>query len=106
MPYLHSEAVVEEKLVIRFFYEVWTANCEYDLAVVVVGVDNVWRSAALGILVGDALDEPVRVEMVATGWGELGVADIKFVDGEDDTTDAWNMFEFFYGRGWKCDAVV
>ena len=51
-----------------------------------VAVDQVQRRMALGLLVGDALDDPVRVEPVLAQGLPLRVSEVRFVDGEDYAT--------------------
>ena len=58
-----------------------------------VAVDQVQRRMALGLLVGDALDDPVRVEPVLAQGLPLRVSEVRFVDGEDYATDTWNKVE-------------
>ena len=58
-----------------------------------VAVDQVQRRMALGLLVGDALDDPVWVEPVLAQGLPLRVSEVRFVDGEDYATDTWNKVE-------------
>lgn len=104
--HLHTEAVVEEELVVALLDEVEAADGEDDLAVVVVGVDEVGRGAAMGLLVGDAFDDPVGVEAVASVWGELRVAEIGLVDGEDEAADVGDGGELVVGGAGPGGAVV
>lgn len=72
----------------------------------VVGVDEVGRGVAEGLLVGEAFDDPLRVEAVAAGGGELGAAEVVFVDGEDEAAEAGYGFEFGGGGGRPGGTVV
>ena len=58
-----------------------------------VVVDQIQRRMALGLLVGDALDDPVRVKPVLAQGLPLRVSEVRFVDGEDYATDTWNKVE-------------
>ena len=58
-----------------------------------VAVDQVRQRVALGLLVGDALDDPVRVELVPARGLPLRVSEVRFVDGEDYVTDTWDGVE-------------
>ncbi|KAL0925804.1 hypothetical protein M5K25_004174 [Dendrobium thyrsiflorum] len=80
-------------LVIALADEVETTDSENDLSVIVIGVDEVGRASALGLVVVDALDEPARVQVIAARRGEAGVGDIVLVDGEDDSAYAGYWFE-------------
>lgn len=74
-----------------------SAYGESDLAVVAVGVDEVRRASAVGLVVGDAFDEPARVHPVPAGRGEARAGKIGLVDGEDDAADAGDGFKVFTG---------
>ena len=45
---------------------------------------------ALGLLVGDALDDLVWVEPVPAQGLLLRVLEVRFIDGEDYATDTWD----------------
>lgn len=62
---------------------------------VVVEVDKVGRRATLGLRVGQALDYPVRVELVAA-----------VRDGKDDPADAQHWLELVRCGRRPCGAVV
>ena len=58
-----------------------------------VAVDQVQRRMALGLLVGDALDDLVRVEHVPARRLPLRVSKVRFIDNEDYVTDTWDGVE-------------
>ena len=58
-----------------------------------VTVDQVRQHVALGLLVGDALDDPVRVEPVPARRLPLRVSKVRFIDSEDYVTDTWDAVE-------------
>lgn len=91
--HLHTQLVVQKKFVVALFGEIKAADGEDDLAAFAVAVNEVRWRMTMGLLVGDALDDPVRVESVAAGGGELGVAEVRFVDGEDEAADAGHRLE-------------
>lgn len=106
--HLLPELVIHEELVVTLLRQVEAAHGQHDLAVVVVGVDEVGRRVALGVLVGGAFDDPVGVEVVAGGGG-LGVGwvvEVGFVDGEDEAAEAGDGFELVGGGGGPGGAVV
>ena len=45
---------------------------------------------ALGLLVGDALDDPVRVEPIPALGLAIRVSEVRFVDSKDYATDTWD----------------
>lgn len=104
--HLHSQSIVQQKLVVALLDEVKASYGEYDLAVLVVRVDDVWGSAAEGLLVRDSFDDPVGVEPVALGRGKLGVPKIWFVNREYDAADTWDWLELFGGGSGPGGAVV
>lgn len=65
---------------------------------VVVRVDEVGRASAVGLVVADALDEPARIQAVATERGEARVGEVGLVDAEDGAADAGYGFEVVGGR--------
>lgn len=95
--HLLSQVIVQKKLVVTLFGKIKAADGEHDLAVVVVAINEVRGRVTKGLLVGEALDNPVRVESVAAGGGELGVAEIRLVDGEDEAADAGHALELLRG---------
>lgn len=98
--HLHSEPIVEENLVVVLVDEIEAANSEDDLAVVSIGVDDVRRASAVGLVIGNALDEPVGVHAVSGGKGEAGSGEVGLVDGEDGAGDAGDGFKIVGdGRG-------
>lgn len=73
---------------------------------VMVDVDDVGRGLAEGLLVGDALDDPVGLKAVAAGGGELRMAEIGLVHREDEAADAGDGLELVRGRGGPRGAVI
>ena len=58
-----------------------------------VGVDEVGRGSAVGLVIGDALDEVVGVEAGAVGLREEGSAEVGLIDGDDDAAKTWGTRE-------------
>ena len=58
-----------------------------------VAVDQVRQRVALGLLVGDAFDDPVWVEPVPAQGLPLRVSEVRFIDGEDYVTDTCDGVE-------------
>ena len=78
--HLLPQPIIQESLVIALFGQVEASNCQHDLAV-------------LGLLVGDALDDPVWVEPIPAQGLLLQVLEVRFIDGEDYATDTWDKVE-------------
>ena len=64
--HLLPQPIIQESLVIALFGQVEASNCQHDLVVLLIVVDQVRLHMALGLLVGDALDDPVWVEPIPT----------------------------------------
>ena len=69
--HLHVQMVVEKELVIALLDEIETTDGENDLMVVVVGVDEVGRGAAMVLLVGDTLHNPLWFHVVVPPPGSI-----------------------------------
>lgn len=104
--HLHPQPVIEQHSVVVLIHQIHTADGEDDLAVVVVGVDQVGRSVAEGLLVVGALHHPFRVDPVAGGGGEPGAAGVRVVDGQDGAADAGDGVELVGGGDGPRGAVV
>ena len=104
--HLHAQMVVEKELVIALLDEIETTNGEDDLMVVVVGVDEVGRGAAMELLVGDTLHNPLWFHAVAPRRGVLLVIEVRLVDGEDDAADRGNRLELLRSGRRPAAAVI
>ena len=104
--HLHAQTVVEKELVIALLDEIETTDGEDDLMVVVVGVDEVGRGAAMGLLVGDALHNPLWFHALAPRRGVLWVVEVRLVDGEDDAADTGNRLELLRSGRRPAAAVI
>lgn len=105
--HLHPQAVVQQQLVVALLHQVQPPDGQHDLAVLVVRVDDVGGRPALGLLVGDALHDPVRVEPVPAPRGrELRVPQIGLVHRQDEPADARRRFELLGGGRGPGGAVV
>lgn len=62
---------------------------------------------AFSFFVSDALDDPIGIYVVAVrGYVVVWVVEVGFVDGEDESADTWDRFEFEGGSRWPRGAVV
>ena len=104
--HLHAQMVIEKELVIALLDEIETTDGEDDLMVVVVGVDEVGRSAGMGLLIGDTLHNPLWFHVVAPRRGVLWVVEVRLVDGEDDATDMGNRLELLRSGRRPAAAVI
>lgn len=104
--HLLPQPIVEQQLVIALAEEIEAADGHDDLAIFVIGVDQVGRGVAERVVVGNALDDPIGVEAVAAGGGVLGGEQIGLVDGEDEAAEAGDGGELVGGGGGPALAVV
>ena len=104
--HLHTQAVVKEELVVALLDEIETPDGQHDLMVVVVGVDEVGRGVALGLLVGDTLHNPLWFHPVPPWWGVLWVVEVGFVDSQDEAADARNGLELLRGGQRPAAAII
>lgn len=104
--HLHSQTVVEEDLVVALLDEIETSDGEHNLTMVVVGVDEVRRGAALSLLVGNALDNPLWFDAVAAVRGVPRVVEVGLVDGEDEAADARNGLELLRSGQSPAAAII
>ena len=91
--HLLPQPIIQESLVIALFGQVEASNCQHDLVVLLIVVDQVRLHMALGLLVGDALDDPVWVEPIPAQGLLLRVLEVRFIGGEDYATDTWDKVE-------------
>ena len=105
--HLLPKAVIQKELVVALFGEVEAADGEHDLAVLVVGVYEIRRHAALGFRVADTLDDAIGVDAVAAGGLIVGrTAEIGLVDGKDEAAEAGDGLELVGSGGGPRGAVV
>lgn len=71
-----------------------------------IGINEVRRRVALGLLVRHALDDPIGVHLVPARGRVLGVSQVVLVGGEDDAADAWHGLELLHGGVRPRGAVV
>lgn len=91
--HLHTEAVIEEDLIVTLRSEIEATDSEDDLTVLGIGVDEVRGALALGIGVGGVLGDEFGIHAVAAVGGEAGVGDVVLVDGENGAADAGDRGE-------------